>query len=77
MRSNHLLLVSCDHSSIFIHFVPPFTLVLLCMTVTADRQQVGKAERNRRIINVLRCDVDDMVDCISGSVEPAPETDLA
>ena len=56
------------HPPEFIHLVPPFRPVLLCVTVTADRQQVREVKSHRRIINVLRCDVGDMVDRISGSV---------
>ena len=76
MRSNHLLLVSCDYPSVFVHLIPPFTLVLFCMAVTADRHKVRRIESNRRIINVLRSNVFDMVDRVRWYVLPALKADL-
>ena len=64
------------HPPEFIHFVPPFRPVLLCMTVTADRHQVREVKSHRRIINVLRCNVGDVVDRVSRCVDPAFEADL-
>ena len=64
------------HPPELIHLIPSFRSVLFCVAVPTDRKQIREVKSHRRIINVLRCDVDDMVDCISGSVEPAPETDL-
>ena len=76
MRSNHLLLVSCDYSSVFVHLIPPLALVHLSMTVTADRHQVGEAKCDGRVRNVLRSNVFDMVDRVRWYVLPALKTDL-
>ena len=56
------------HPPEFVHFVPSFRPVLFRMTVPADRQQVGETESDVRVADVLRRDVDDMVDRISGRV---------
>lgn len=76
MRSNHLLLVSCDHSSVFVHLIPPFASMLLCVTVPADRHQVREAESDGRVANVLRGYVGYVVDSVSRCIDPAFETDL-
>ena len=71
MRSNHLLLVSCDYSSVFVHLIPSLALVHLCVTVTAQSHEVVGVESDGWIRNVIRSDVPDMVDSVSGRIDPA------
>ena len=77
MRSNHLLLVSCNHSSVFVHLIPPLALVHLCVTVTAQSHEVVRVKSDRRVRNVIRSDVPDMVDSVSGRIDPTLHTLLA
>lgn len=64
------------HPPEFVHFIPPFGPVLFCMTVTADRHQIREAESDGWITNVLRCNVDDMVDRIGWRVDATLQTDF-
>ena len=70
MRSNHLLLVSCDHSSVFVHLIPPLALVHLCMAVTAQSHEVVRVKSDGWVRNVIRSDVPDMVDSVGRSIDP-------
>ena len=56
------------HPPEFIHLVPSFRPVLLCMAITTHRHQIREAESDGRVADVLRSDVLDMMDRISGSV---------
>ena len=77
MRSNHLLLVFCDHSSVFVHLIPPLAPVHLCVTVTAQRHEVVRVKSDGRVRNVVRSDVPDMVDSVSRCIDPALHALLA
>ena len=77
MRSNHLLLISCDYSSVFVHLIPPLALVHLCVAVTAQSHEVVGVKSDRWIRNVIRSDVPDMVDSIGGRIDPALHALLA
>ena len=77
MRSNHLLLVSCDHSSVFVHLIPPLALVHLCVTVTAQRHEVVWVKSDGRVRNVIRSDVPDMVDSVGRRIDPTLHALLA
>ena len=64
------------YSPKFIYFIALFAFVQLCVAVTADRHQVGEAESNGRVRNVLRSNVFDMVDRVRWYVLPALKADL-
>ena len=64
------------HPPEFVNLVSSFRPVLFCMTVTADRQQIREVESHRRVINVLRSNVFDMVDRVRWYVLPALKADL-
>ena len=77
MRSNHLLLVSCDYPSVFVHLIPPLALMHLCVTVTAQSHEVVGVKSDRRVRDVIRSDVPDMVDSVGGRIDPTLHALLA
>lgn len=77
MRSNHLLLISCDHSSVFVHLIPPLALVHLCVTVAAQSHEVVGIESDGWVRDVIRSDVPDMVDSVGRSIDPTLHALLA
>ena len=77
MRSNHLLLASCDHSSVFVHLIPPLALVHLCVAVTTQSHEVVRVKSDGWVRNVIRSDVPDMVDSVGRRIDPALHALLA
>ena len=61
------------HPPEFIHLVPSFRPVLLCMAITADRHEVGRIERDAWVVDVVGCQVHDVMHRVSGRVQSALE----